>query len=323
MDNLTHSLAGLMMSRAGFDRKFAKAAPLMILAANVPDIDIVAGLGGSLSYLKWHRSYTHSLAAAPLMALLPLLFLMLFRIRPTLLGYAFSLTGVLSHLVLDWTNIYGIRMLLPFSEKWLRLDQTDVVDPWIWAALFLAIAAPALARLVGSEIGGKADKSPKRGWAWFAIIAILAYEGARYSAHSRALAVMGAHTFNGTIPKQLAAVPDRMNPFRWRGIAVGDGFVVNVQVDLATEFDPTAGRIDYAPEPSPALDAARHTPAFEEFSRFNQLPFWKLTPEPDGTLVESIDLRFGTPENTGFEARALVDAAGQVHNARFTFGVPR
>jgi len=56
------------------------------------------------------------------------------------------------------------------------------------------------------------------------------------------------------------------------------------------------------------------------FGSFNQLPFWRVTPGVDGTLVELIDLRFGTPENPGFEARATVDAAGAVHDAQFTFG---
>ena len=67
----------------------------------------------------------------------------------------FRWLGVLSHLVLDWTNVYGIRLLLPFSSRWLRLDQTDVVDPWILAILLLAVAAPALARMVSAEIGSK------------------------------------------------------------------------------------------------------------------------------------------------------------------------
>ncbi len=322
MDNLTHSLVGLMMSRAGIDRRVPKAAALMILAANAPDIDTVSGLGGALNYLKWHRSYTHSLAVAPLLALTPLLVMMLFRMRPSIWGYLASLAGILSHLALDWTNVYGIRMLLPFSSDWLRLDQTDVVDPWIWGMLLLAVAAPALARLVSSEIGGKAGRGPRRGWAWFALLAMLAYEGARYTAHSRALAVIGAHIYNGTIARRLTAVPDRMNPWRWRGIAEGENFVDIVPIDLGGEFDPSAGRIDYAPEPNPAVDIARRTPAFQAFAAFNQLPFWKVTPEPEGTRVELIDLRFGTPEAPGFEARALVDASGQVKDARFTFGQP-
>jgi inner membrane protein len=322
MDNLTHSLVGLMMSRAGIDRKVPKAALLMVLAANVPDIDVVSGVGGALSYLKWHRSYTHALAIAPVMALLPVAFLLLFRIRPTLWMYLASLAGVLSHLVLDWTNIYGIRLFLPFSDQWPRLDQTDVVDPWIWGILLLAVAAPALAGLVGAEIGAKKAGNAKRGWAWFAIAMILAYEGVRFAAHSRALAVMDAHTYNGAIAKRLTAVPDRLNPWRWRGIAEGDGFVDILPIDLAEEFDPSAGRVDYRAEPNPAIEAARQTAAFQGFAQFCQLPFWKVTPEPDGTRVELIDLRFGTPEFPGFEARATVDPSGKVLDSRFTFGQP-
>jgi len=322
MDNLTHSLVGLMMSRAGMDRRVPKAAALMILAANAPDIDVVSSLGGALNFLKWHRSYTHALAVAPLLALGPLVVMMLFRLRPSLWAYLFSLLGVLSHLLLDWTNIYGIRMLLPFSAEWLRLDQTDVVDPWIWGLLILAVAAPGLARLVSSEIGAKAGAGPRRGWAWFALIAILGYEGARYAAHSRALAVMGAHIYNGTIAKRLTAVPDRMSPWRWRGIAEGEGFIDIVPVNLGAEFDPSDGRIDYEAEPNPVVDIARKTPAFEGFAQFCRLPFWKVTPLVDGTRVEMIDLRFGSPENPGFEASAVVDASGQAHDAKFTFGQP-
>ncbi len=321
MDNVTHSLVGLMMSRSGIDRKVKRAAWMMVLAANLPDMDVVSALGGALNYLKWHRSYTHALISAPILALIPpLALLIVFRVRPSWWAYLFSLVGVLSHLVLDWTNIYGIRMLLPFSARWLRLDQTDVVDPWMLAILFLAVAAPALAKLVSSEIGSKAGSGPKRSWAWFALLAILAYEGGRYTAHARALAVMGAHLFNGTIAKRLTAVPDRANPLRWRGIVEGDGFVDIVPVDLGGQFDPSEGRIDYIAQPSPAMEAARRTPAFQGFAVFSQVPYWKLTPLVEGTFVELIDLRFGTPEQPEFEASGTMTASGEVRDARFTFG---
>lgn len=319
MDNLTHSLVGLMMSRAGMDRKTPRAAIMMVIAANLPDVDVVSALGGSLSYLKWHRAYTHALASAPLMALIPVLLVYLFRARPNFWSYLFSLLGVLSHLALDWTNVYGIRLMLPFSAEWLRLDQTDVVDPWIWAVLLLAVAAPALVRLVGSEIGAKTGSGPRRAWAWFALTAVLAYDGARYAAHERALAVMGSHVYNGTIARRLTALPDRMNPWRWRGVAEGEGFVDVVPVDLGAQFDPSDGRIEYAPEPNPALEIAKRTEAFRAFASFNQLPFWKVTPLAEGTRVELIDLRFGTPEFPGFEASTVVDASGIARDARFTF----
>jgi inner membrane protein len=336
VDNLTHTLVGLMMSRSGIDRKVERAAPLMMLAANAPDIDTVSLFGGAATYLEWHRAYVHSLAVAPILALLPPLILWVsVRQRITAWAYAFSLAGVLSHLLLDWTNVYGIRMLLPFSARWLRLDTTDVVDPWIWAILLLALAAPAFARMVSSEIASHSIKSgPKFGWAWFALIALIAYDGSRYVAHQRAVAVMGARLFNGTIARVTALPGPGFNPMRWKGVAEGSAFVGSdappqpfatiVPVDLTELFDPTAGRTDYDARESIELDsalaAARATPAFQVFSRFDQLPFWKTTRLDEGTRVELIDLRFGTPEHPGFEASAKVDASGSIHDARVSMG---
>ncbi len=309
MDNVTHSLVGLMMARAS-----GKRAAMMVIAANLPDIDIVSWAGGTLTYLEVHRGIAHSLAAAPVLSLILIL---LFRER-NWQSYAACLMGVLSHLALDWTNIYGIRLLLPFSGSWLHLDMTDVVDPWILLMLLLAVAAPALAGLVGSEIGAKKSPAARRGWAWVALAFVLAYEGGRLAAHQRALAVMGARLYNGKQANRLSAIPSRWTPFEWRGVAEGDGYVVNLPVDLNGEFDPSDGRIDYAGAPN---EAALKTRAFAVFSGFDQLPFWKTEKRADDTTeVRLIDLRFGTPERPGFAATAILDAAGAVRESRFGFG---
>ena len=65
MDPLTHTATGLFLSRAGLNRLTPQAAPILMLAANAPDIDIVTTAGGSLNYLHYHRHLTHSLAAMP------------------------------------------------------------------------------------------------------------------------------------------------------------------------------------------------------------------------------------------------------------------
>ena len=70
-------------------------------------------------------------------------------------AYLISAIGVASHLALDSTNIYGVRLLLPFSARWFHLDITSVIDIWIWAMILLALAAPLISRLVSSEIGAK------------------------------------------------------------------------------------------------------------------------------------------------------------------------
>ena len=227
--------------------------------------------------------------------------------------------------MLDWTNVYGIRLLLPFFAHWFHLDITDIVDPWIWAILLLACIAPWLSRLVGSEIASGAGTSKlgdgaKRGWAWFAILALLSYEGARFLAHHRAIEVMNAHLYDGAPAQRISALPRTFTSLRWQGVIEGDGFVRIAPVDLTANFDPDSGRVEYPAPASPTIEAASRTRPFEIFGQFDQLPFWQVTPTADGTLVELIDLRFGTPQHPGFAASAKVDGAGRVVDAQFGFG---
>jgi inner membrane protein len=313
-----------MLARAGLARGEKGATVMMVLAANAPDVDVIGGFPGGLSYLEYHRGYTHALVFAPVVALIPLLLARLVaRARISWAAYLACVAGVLSHLLMDWTNVYGIRLLLPFSPRWLRLDMTDIIDPWILVILAGALGATALAGLVSSEIASRRVAPPARGWAQFALALLLLYEGARWVMHERTLAVLGAHLYGGGLPIRVTATPNRISPWRWRGIIEGDGFVYEVPVDLSREFDPGAGHVDYPTVSSAAIDAARQTEAFRAFASFNQLPFWRVSSVLRTTRVELIDLRFGTPQMPGFEAVATVDEKGVAHDARFTFGAPR
>ena len=71
MDNITHSLVGLMLARAGLEKTTPHGAAMMVLAANAPDIDAVFWFSGAQTYLEWHRSFPHAIVFAPLVALLP------------------------------------------------------------------------------------------------------------------------------------------------------------------------------------------------------------------------------------------------------------
>ena len=154
MDPLTHTATGLFLSRAGLNRWTPLATPILLLAANAPDIDILAAAGGPLNYLHYHRHLTHSLVALPVLAVLSVLVVRAASRKPLRWAGALAAAalGVGSHLLLDWTNMYGLRALLPFSSEWLRLDLTSIVDLWIWAVLLISVAGPFIARLVGSEI---------------------------------------------------------------------------------------------------------------------------------------------------------------------------
>ncbi len=133
MDNLTHTLTGLMLSRAGLDRLTPRAGAILMLAANTPDIDTVTALGGVYTYLDHHRGFTHGLPVLPLMALLPTLAAGLWPRRPAgfswLYAYLLACIGLASHLLMDWTNVYGIRLLAPISGDWFRLSDYFVQHP--------------------------------------------------------------------------------------------------------------------------------------------------------------------------------------------------
>lgn len=143
MDNLTHSLVGLAAAKAGLERLSPGATALAVLAANGPDVDILAALGGRWFYLHHHRGITHSIVGTLALALLiPGLFYAIdflvsrVRKRPRRVRFlgllVVSLVVSASHPLMDWTNNYGVRPFLPWDGRWYYGDLVFIVDPWLW-----------------------------------------------------------------------------------------------------------------------------------------------------------------------------------------------
>ncbi|HWC00314.1 MAG TPA: metal-dependent hydrolase [Bryobacteraceae bacterium] len=316
MDNITHALTGVLLERAGLGKLYPKAAVLMILAANVPDIDIVAASGGALNYLHYHRSITHSALFLPVMALLPVLLICAIRrsFHRFWGAWLISCLAVASHLILDWTNDYGIRLLYPFSGHWFRADICNVIDLWIWAFLLLGVLAPPLSRLVSSEIGAKPGSG--RGLAILGLLLVLGYDGGRALLHQRALEILNSRIYAGAPPRRTAAVPEGSNPLAWKGIVEGTGFTRLYDLNLAADFDPDSGEIFYQPDNAAAIAAARRTRAVRTFLIFCQYPIWTAVPASESvpaTRVEVRDARFP------FRAGAIVDSTGHPSREWFRF----
>jgi len=323
MDNLTHTLVGVTLARCGFDRVKGSVI-MMMLAANVPDIDAYPFFTDWLTYLEIHRGYTHSLFLAPLIALLPIALVQgILRKRPDPRTFLWMWLGctiaVLSHDLLDWTNVYGVRMLLPFSNEWMRLDITNIVDPIIWLILILTLAASSLAALVSSEIGSRKSKGPARAWAWLALFAVFFYEGYRWTSHERAILAMSVRLYQDEPPKNVWAFPAG-GSLEWRGLVEGEKFYFELPVAFSGALDLRDGMFDYKTGKSPALDAARTTRTFKVFEKFDQVPLYRLYPLVDQMRVQLIDLRFGTLKQAGFEAIAMVEADGRITDVKFGFG---
>ena len=78
------------------------------------------------------------------------------------MAWGIALIGVASHLLLDWTNVYGIRLLFPFSSQWFHLDLINLFDLIVWVVLLLAWLGPLMGKLVSGEIGAK--REPGAAW---------------------------------------------------------------------------------------------------------------------------------------------------------------
>lgn len=146
MDNLTHSFIGLAASKAGLERLSPGATTLCVLAANAPDSDIVTLFFGRWTYLQNHRGITHSIVGTLALALaLPLVFYLVdlliararngqsrVRLRGLLLA---SIIVSATHPLMDWTNNYGVRFLLPWNSRWFYGDLVFIIDPFLWIIL--------------------------------------------------------------------------------------------------------------------------------------------------------------------------------------------
>lgn len=324
MDNVTHSLIGLALARTGLNRFCPRATLLLILSTNAPDIDIVAAANGSLSYFEAHRGYTHSFIGLPGLAILPVLITSaIFRQRlPWLRAWILCCIGIASHQLLDWTNSYGVRFLLPFSSRWFRLDLNGLYDVYILAALAFAAVWPLFARLVSREIGDRVESG--RGTAIFALCFFLLFDFGRLAMHTRSVAELESRLYDGAPALQAAALPDPFNPFRWTGVIETATRYQLLSVNPLGQLDPQESRSFFKPAVSPTLESAKRSAAFQYLLYFARFPVWSESPvlmDPaPGTRVQLTDLRFGTPGAGSFHCIALENSNHQVLESWFTFG---
>ena len=77
--------------------------------------------------------------------------------------YLTALLAALSHLLLDWTNNYGLRPFFPFDPRWYEGSLVFIVEPVLLLLLGSALVFPALLGLIGGEIGARRPAFRGRG----------------------------------------------------------------------------------------------------------------------------------------------------------------
>jgi inner membrane protein len=325
MDNVTHSLTGLALSRAGLDRFCPRAVWLLLLSANAPDVDIVVAPQGAFRYLEVHRGYTHSLIVMPFLAALAVVVVAAISRKrlPWLRAWLLCVAGLASHLLLDWTNSYGVRLCLPFSSRWFHLDLNSLFDTWILAVLLFAAIWPVFSRLVNREIGEQ--RAPTgRPIAIFALVFFALFDIGRAALHNRALAELESRLYDGLPPIQAAALPDPFNPLRWTAVVETPGTFRLSTIDPLGQLNLEDAATFYKPPVTPSLEAARRIDPFRYFLYFSRFPAWSIMPligaTTRGTRLDLTDLRFGTPGSGSFHCVAYENQLNQVIEKRFTYG---
>jgi inner membrane protein len=293
MDPICHTLVGASLGATGLEKKTRYGRATLIIAANLPDVDVISHAYGETAAYAFRRGITHGLPALVVLPVLLAVAVKLFaRCRPgTDRDASFrwllllSAVGVATHPALDWLNNYGMRWLIPIADEWVYGDTLFIVDWVLWLALVTGLLATRWLRPETLR--------------WFqrpasvSLAFVLAYIAMSFGitqwAEREALARVADDP-----PQDLMASPVPLNPLRR-----------DILLEYATEY--RLGTVRFAPRPQfewsptvitkgdPALlDQAREQRQGRQFLHWARFPYAVVDAAQGGTLVWLADARYVT-----------------------------
>ncbi len=355
MDPLAHTLAGATLAETRLKDLTPYSAPALILGANAPDIDAVTMFMDRDLSLWFRRGWTHGvLAMVVLPIVLTLLLLLVDRVIARLRGreptaragplLGLSALAVVSHPLLDWLNIYGVRLLMPFDGQWFYGDALFIIDPWLWLLLGSSVvvahsaskfgvsawvALGAATTLLITSFDGAAllvrllwcmgvvaiiflrfderSQGRIRRIANFSLVATLLYIGIMVTTSrlaARQVAAWLAERDSATL--EIMPGPAPGNPFR-RDIVVADAEHYHfLEVNwLSTEsIRFTYPSIDRGRE-SAVTRAALAAPQVRGLNNWKRLPAYRVQKTENGYRVSISDVRFARRVGSGLGAAVV------------------
>jgi membrane-bound metal-dependent hydrolase YbcI (DUF457 family) len=289
MDNVTHTLIGVAMARAGLAQRFGRGTTLVLaVASNLPDVDglwTMAGLGDSHFS---RRMVTHSLPGFLLLgAVTATCFRWLYRNQTWRALFGLTLLGMIVHVFFDLVNSYGVVLLYPFDRTRFELAWVFIID---LVLLGLLLAPLGLGPLL------KRHLNPMRLWQ-AALVGVAVYIAACGAARWQAERVLEETAREqGLVPEFRYVFPEVLGPHRFRGVLKEPGgayqvyliHVLSREAVLRAEF-----RTD---EHHPAVQQARASDKGRKVEWFFMAPVWEMMNEaaPNGDLSGAGDGHFCT-----------------------------
>ena len=282
----------------------------MTLAAEAPDLDVFWGFKGPVYAFAHHRGFTHSFLGLILVSAVVTGFMYLvWRLRgrktntPNLpprwgLLFLFAYIAGLSHILLDYTNNYGVRPFWPFWEKWYSWGVAFILEPPMLVLLLAALVLPVVwprRRQPHAFRGSLAARV-----ALICILGLWLWRG--YEAQRIAGALRG-ETFNSEAPLRVSAYPYWTRVSGWRIglrwsaiIETRSAFVISDVVPSTRRLDESEKVVLQKPPETPETLAARRSYVGRAYLDWAQYPLLSVRQEGRDSVVHFRDLRFGYPQ---------------------------
>jgi membrane-bound metal-dependent hydrolase YbcI (DUF457 family) len=276
LDNLTHTLIGIGMARAGLSQKLGRGTTVILaVSSNLPDVDVGCLFAGPMGFL-WRRTATHSiLGAAVLIVIATFIFRRYYPNLswPVILGL--TTLGVAGHLFADLWNAYGVVILWPFNWRRVSLNWVYIIDLCIWALLICCWILSRFRRAHTARI-------------WQAGLCLLAvYVGVCAWCNHTSLNLARAES---KTKAPIFIYPEPFGPQRFRAVVqrpeIYDHYLVlpfREKIELLQKIEPEQRR--------PLVEATRHTEAAQRLDWFFSTPVWRESPDHEAAVVYGLEFR--------------------------------
>jgi len=318
MDNLCHTLVGAALAQTGLKKRSPLGTATLLIAANLPDLDVISLAWGGTAGLAFRRGWTHGvLAIATWPFLLAAVMVGIDRLgkRRGALFWplaGLSAIGVVSHPLLDLLNTYGVRWLMPFSNRWYYGDTLFIIDIWVWLMLGIGVLVSMRWERRGRRDWGQPARAALGGAFLYTmgmlVVGRLAASQVRFELHA------------GGVPvRRVLASPILVTPVD-RDVVVdeGDGYLVG-RIRVGQNFVPESHWPKHNPfgdEGDPAVSMAASTPAAATFLWWARYPTYVVDRRGGTTVVHFIDLRYARSPEASFGTLAVPISTAQIAVSR-------
>jgi inner membrane protein len=276
---------GAALGEAGLKRNTAYGSATLMIASNLPDVDVLVFATNTPS-VAFRRGWTHGVLADVVLPIaLTAIIVAIARRRGRTDVRASSILllayiGVLLHVAMDLLNNYGVRLLMPFSQRWFYGDVLFIIDPYLWITLGVGIWLTRRWRSV------KAARVSLLVATTYVLAMLVSARLARAEIIDRWQQIAGRP------PQGVMVGPMPLTPLHRQVIIdEGDGYESGTFTwrPRSIRFD---RQVVAKNDRDPRVAGARNAPNVRAFLVWSRFPYWTFEPVDGGTRVRVSDMRF-------------------------------